>query len=151
MNGPNDPDPELVVEDGEGVRPDGRSRGEVDVPGDFLGRPRSTRRPANRAHVTTLKENPALLAADAAEAAARGFAEVETTVGVPRYAPLNAIGVLVGSPDGRPGVVLGHAQGSSVLSLEPRCLAAIRAAGSQGVQNGGISCVALALAVPGGS
>ena len=42
------------------------------------------------------------LAADAAEAAARGFAELETTVGVARYAPLNAIALLVGSQTGRP-------------------------------------------------
>ncbi len=51
---------------------------------------RARRAPANQAHVTNLKEHPALLAADAAEAAARGFAEIETTVGVSRYAPLNA-------------------------------------------------------------
>ena len=60
---------------------------------------RQTRLTANR------KENPALLAADAAEAAARGFAEVETTVGVARYAPLNAMAILVGSQTGRPGVI----------------------------------------------
>ena len=41
----------------------------------------------------------------AAEAAARGFAELETTVGVSRYAPLNAIALLVGSQTGRPGVM----------------------------------------------
>jgi propanediol dehydratase large subunit len=180
---------------------------------------RARRAPANQAHVTNLKENPALLAADAAEAAARGFAEVETTVGVSRYAPLNAIAILVGSQTGRPGVMtqcaveerrnlqlaiqglvtyaetlsvygtepvfvdgddtpwskaflasayasrgvkvrftsgggsealMGHAQGCSMLYLEARCLAAIRAAGSQGVQNGSISCVALVLSVPGG-
>ena len=64
---------------------------------------RARRAPANQAHVTNLKENPALLAADAAEAAARGFAEVETTVGVSRYAPLNAIAILVGSQTGRSG------------------------------------------------
>lgn len=180
---------------------------------------RARRAPANQAHVTNLKENPALLAADAAEAAARGFAELETTVGVSRYAPLNAIAILVGSQTGRPGVMtqcaveerrnlqlaiqglvtyaetlsvygtepvfvdgddtpwskaflasayasrgvkvrftsgggsealMGHAQGCSMLYLEARCLAAIRAAGSQGVQNGSISCVALVLSVPGG-
>src|SRR5581483_9654679 len=61
--------------------------------------------PANQAHVTNLKENPALLAADAAEAAARGFAELETTVGVSRYAPLNALAILVGAQTGRPGVM----------------------------------------------
>jgi propanediol dehydratase large subunit len=180
---------------------------------------RARRAPANQAHVTNLKENPAPLAADAAEAAARGFAEVETTVGVSRYAPLNAIAILVGSQTGRGGVMtqcaieerrnlqlaiqglvtyaetlsvygtepvfvdgddtpwskaflasayasrgvkvrftsgggsealMGHAQGYSMLYLEARCLAAIRAAGSQGVQNGSISCVALVLSVPGG-
>jgi len=181
---------------------------------------RARRRPANQAHVTNLKENPALLAADAAEAAARGFAEVETTVGVARYAPLNALAILVGAQTGRSGVLtqcaveerrnlqlaiqglvtyaetlsvygtepvfvdgddtpwskaflasayasrgvkvrftsgggsealMGHAEGKSMLYLEARCLATIRAAGSQGVQNGSISCVALALSVPGGS
>jgi propanediol dehydratase large subunit len=170
--------------------------------------------------VTNLKESPALLAADAAEAARRGFAEIETTVGVARYAPLNAIALLVGSQTGRPGVMtqcaveerrnlelairglvtyaetlsvygtepvfvdgddtpwskaflgaayasrgvkvrftsgtgsealMGYAQGSSMLYLEARCLAAVRAAGSQGVQNGSISCVALVLSVPGGT
>src|SRR5207245_825314 len=39
----------------------------------------------------------------------------------------------------------------SILYLEARCLAAIRAAGSQGVQNGSISCVALVLSVPAGT
>jgi propanediol dehydratase large subunit len=180
---------------------------------------RARRAPANQAHVTNLKESPALLAADAAEAAARGFAELETTVGVSRYAPLNAIAILVGSQTGRPGVMtqcaveerrnlqlaiqglvtyaetlsvygtepvfvdgddtpwskaflasayasrgvkvrftsgggsealMGHAQSWSMLYLEARCLAAIRAAGSQGVQNGSISCVALVLSLPGG-
>ena len=41
-----------------------------------LKRLRARRAPANQAHVTNLKENPALLAADAAEAALRGFAEL---------------------------------------------------------------------------
>ena len=36
-----------------------------------------------------------------------------------------------------------------MLYLEARCLSLVRAAGSQGVQNGSISCVALALSVPG--
>ena len=66
---------------------------------------RARRAPGNQAHVTNLKESPALLAADAAEAARRGFAEIETTVGVARYAPLNAIALLVGSQTGRPGVM----------------------------------------------
>ena len=47
--------------------------------------------------------------------------------------------------------LMGHAQGKSMLYLEARCLAAVRAAGSQGVQNGSISCVALVLSVPGGT
>ncbi len=181
---------------------------------------RARRVPANQAHVTNLKESPALLAADAAEAARRGFAEMETTVGVARYAPLNAIALLVGSQAGRAGAMtqcaveerrnlelairglvtyaetlsvygtepvfvdgddtpwskaflgaayasrgvkvrftsgtgsealMGYAQGLSMLYLEARCLAVVRAAGSQGVQNGSISCVALVLSVPGGT
>src|SRR5262245_3783820 len=56
-----------------------------------LAKMRVRRTPANQAHVTNKREHPALLAADAAEAALRGFAEVETTVGVARYAPLNAL------------------------------------------------------------
>ncbi len=66
-------------------------------------RPRRT--PSNQAHVTNLKDHPALLAADAAEAAYRGFSEEETTVGVGRYAPMNALSILVGSQTGRPGVI----------------------------------------------
>jgi len=181
---------------------------------------RARRAPANQAHVTNLKENPALLAADAAEAAARGFAEIETTVGVSRYAPLNALAILVGGQTGRSGVLtqcaveerlnlrlayqglvtyaetlsvygteavfvdgddtpwskaflasayasrgvkvrftsgggsealMGQSEGKSMLYLEARCLSLVRAAGSQGVQNGSISCVALVLAVPGGT
>ncbi len=64
-------------------------------------RPRRT--PSNQAHVTNLKDTPCLLAADAAEAAYRGFSELETTVGVGRYAPMNALSLLVGSQTGRPG------------------------------------------------
>jgi propanediol dehydratase large subunit len=66
-------------------------------------RPRRT--PSNQAHVTNLKDTPPLLAADAAEAAYRGFSELETTVGVGRYAPSNALSLLVGSQTGRPGVI----------------------------------------------
>ncbi|MBA2643733.1 MAG: propanediol/glycerol family dehydratase large subunit [Actinobacteria bacterium] len=281
--GPNDPDPEIVLEDGVVVQMDGRSAADFDVIDRFvvahgldldvaaeamalgdaelarmlvdisvpraelvrlargltpaklarviglldpvelmlaLKKLRARRAPANQAHVTNLKESPALLAADAAEAARRGFAEIETTVGVARYAPLNAIALLVGSQTGRPGVMtqcaveerrnlelairglvtyaetlsvygtepvfvdgddtpwskaflgaayasrgvkvrftsgtgsealMGYAQGLSMLYLEARCLAAVRAAGSQGVQNGSISCVALVLSVPGGT
>jgi propanediol dehydratase large subunit len=70
-----------------------------------LGKMRIRRAPANQAHVTNRREHPALLAADAAEAALRGFAENETTVGVARYAPLNALAILVGSQAGRGGVL----------------------------------------------
>jgi propanediol dehydratase large subunit len=282
-NGPNDPEPELVVENGVVVRMDGRAAAEFDVIDRFLvahgldldvaveamalsdldvarklvdvdvpraeivrlargltpaklarvagmldpvelmfalKKLRARRAPANQAHVTNLKESPALLAADAAEAAVRGFAEMETTVGVARYAPLNAISLLVGSQTGRPGVMtqcaveerrnlelavnglvtyaetlsvygteqvfvdgddtpwsksflgaayasrgvkvrftsgtgsealMGHAQGMSMLYLESRCISVVRAAGSQGVQNGSISCVALVLSLPGGT
>src|SRR5260221_5283897 len=282
-NGPNDPAPELVVEDGLVMRMDGKAAAEFDVIDRFvvahglnlavaaeamplpdetiarmlvdvdvsrtelvrlargltpaklarvagmldpvelmfaLKKLRARRAPGNQAHVTNLKESPALLAADAAEAAARGFAELETTVGVARYAPLNAIALLVGSQTGRPGVMtqcaveerrnlelainglvtyaetlsvygtepvfvdgddtpwsksflgaayasrgvkvrftsgtgsealMGYAQGMSMLYLEARCIAVVRAAGSQGIQNGSISCVALVLSLPGGS
>ncbi len=177
-----------------------------------LTKMRARRTPANQAHVTNRKENPALLAADAAEAALRGFSEVETTVGVTRYAPLNALAILVGSQTGRGGVLtqcaveeamnlrlgfkgltsysetlsvygsertfidgddtpwskaflgaayasrgvktrytsgtgaaalMGHAEGKSMLYLEARCLLVTRGAGSQGAQNGSISCIAL--------
>jgi propanediol dehydratase large subunit len=283
MNGPNDPEPSLVVEGGHVVELDGRREAEwdaldhfivrhgldldaareaarladaeiarmlvdVDVPRPELVRLsrgltparlahivsmldpvelmfamkklRARRAPANQAHVTNLKENPALLAADAAEAAARGFAEIETTVGVSRYAPLNALAILIGSQTGRPGVLtqcaveerlelrlaiqglvtyaetlsvygtervfvdgddtpwskaflasayasrgvkvrftsgggsealMGESEGKSMLYLEARCLSLVRAAGSQGVQNGSISCVALVMSVPGGT
>jgi propanediol dehydratase large subunit len=184
-----------------------------------LAKMRIRRAPANQAHVTNKREHPALLAADAAEAALRGFAEVETTVGVARYAPFNALAILVGSQTGRGGVLtqcsveeslglrlamkglttyaetlsvygterafvdgddtpwskaflgaayasrgvkvrftsgtgsealMAHADGCSMLYLEARCLCVTRGAGSQGVQNGSISCIALPEALPGG-
>ena len=184
-----------------------------------LGKLRARRTPANQAHVTNRREHPALLAADAAEAALRGFAEIETTVGVARYAPFNALAILVGSQTGQGGVLtqcaveeslglelamkgltsyaetlsvygteptfvdgddtpwskaflsaayasrgvkirftsgtgsealMGHAQQNSMLYLEARCLLVTRGAGSQGVQNGSISCIALPESLPGG-
>jgi propanediol dehydratase large subunit len=184
-----------------------------------LSKMRVRRTPANQAHVTNRKEHPALLAADAAEAALRGFAEIETTVGVARYAPLNALALLVGSQVGRGGALtqcsveeatnlrlgfrgltsysetlsvygsekafvdgddtpwskaflgaayasrgvktrftsgtgsetlMGHAEGKSMLYLEARCLLVTRGAGSQGTQNGSISCIALPESLPGG-
>ena len=184
-----------------------------------LAKMRARRTPANQAHVTNRKEHPALLAADAAEAALRGFAEIETTVGVARYAPLNALAVLVGSQTGRGGALtqcaveeaanlrlgfkgltsysetlsvygtestfvdgddtpwskaflgaayasrgvktrytsgtgaaalMGHSEGKSMLYLEARCQLITRGAGSQGTQNGSISCIALPESLPGG-
>jgi propanediol dehydratase large subunit len=184
-----------------------------------LAKMRVRRQPANQAHVTNRRENPALLAADAAEAALRGFAEIETTVGIARMAPLNALAILVGSQTGRPGVLtqcaieesmglrlaikgltsyaetlsvygterafvdgddtpwskaflasayasrgikirftsgsgsealMGSSEGKSMLYLEARCLCVTRGAGSQGVQNGSISCIALPESLPGG-
>jgi len=184
-----------------------------------MAKMRVRRTPANQAHVTNKREHPALLAADAAEAVLRGFSEIETTVGVARYAPFNALAILVGSQTGRGGVLtqcsveeslglqlamkgltsyaetlsvygterafvdgddtpwskaflsaayasrgvkirftsgtgsealMGHAQGCSMLYLEARCLMVTHGAGSQGVQNGSISCIALPESLPGG-
>ena len=55
---------------------------------------RARKKPGNQAHITNLKDDPVQIAADAAEGALRGFAEEETTMGVARYAPLDAIGLL---------------------------------------------------------
>lgn len=175
--------------------------------------------PANQAHVTNLKDHPVQIAADAAEAALRGFAELETTVGIVRYAPFNAISLMVGAQVGRPGILtqcaveeatelelgmrgftayaetvsvygtepvfmdgddtpwskaflascyasrglkmrftsgtgsevqMGYAEGKSMLYLEARCLYITKAAGSQGIQNGSVSCVGVPAAVPSG-
>ena len=184
-----------------------------------LQKMRARRTPANQAHVTNKKEHPALLAADAAEAVERGFSELETTVGVARYAPLNALALLIGSQTGRgtaltqcaveealslqlalaglttyaetlsvygteqafrdgddtpwskaflasayasrgikvrftsgtgSEALMGHSEAKSMVYLEARCLMAIKGAGSQGVQNGSISCIALPESLPGG-
>lgn len=184
-----------------------------------MAKMRIRRQPANQAHVTNWREHPALLAADAAEAALRGFAEVETTVRVARLAPFNALSILVGTQTGRGGVLtqcsveealglklamkglttyaetlsvygtemtfvdgddtpwskgflasayasrgvkirftsgtgsealMGRAEQKSMLYLEARCLLVVKGAGSQGVQNGSISCIALPEALPGG-
>ena len=66
---------------------------------------RARKLPANQAHITNLKDNPVQIAADAAEGALRGFAEEETTVAVARYAPFNAIALLIGAQVGRKGVL----------------------------------------------
>ncbi len=61
--------------------------------------------PSNQCHVTNRLDSPLLIACDGAEAAVRGFDEMETTVGIARYAPLCGVGLLVGSQAGRPGVL----------------------------------------------
>ncbi|KAF0412523.1 propanediol/glycerol family dehydratase large subunit [Pediococcus acidilactici] len=66
---------------------------------------RPLRTPATQSHVTNIRDNPVLIAADAADAALRGFPEQETTTAVARYAPLNAISLMVGAQTGRPGVL----------------------------------------------
>ena len=66
---------------------------------------RARKTPANQCHVTNVADNPVQIAADAAEAALRGFAEEETTVGIVRYAPFNALAILVGAQVGRPGIL----------------------------------------------
>lgn len=70
-----------------------------------LQKMRARKTPSNQCHVTNVKDNPVQIAADAAEAAIRGFDEEETTVGVVRYAPFNALGILVGSQTGRGGIL----------------------------------------------
>ena len=180
---------------------------------------RARKTPANQCHVTNVADNPVQIAADAAEAGLRGFAEEETTVGIVRYAPFNALAVLVGSQTGRPGILtqcaveeatelqlgmrgltsyaetvsvygteavfmdgddtpwskaflassyasrglkmrftsgtgsevqMGFAEGKSMLYLESRCQFITKAAGSQGTQNGSVSCVGVPAAVPQG-
>ncbi|WP_027623213.1 propanediol/glycerol family dehydratase large subunit [Clostridium lundense] len=66
---------------------------------------RARRTPSNQCHVTNVKDNPIQIAADAAEAGIRGFDEMETTVGIVRYAPFNALAILIGAQTGRGGVL----------------------------------------------
>ncbi|MDO7787830.1 propanediol/glycerol family dehydratase large subunit [Desulforamulus aquiferis] len=67
---------------------------------------RARKIPSNQCHVTNTQDNPVLIAADAAEAALRGFDEMETTVAVVRYAPFNALSLQVGAQVGRGGVLI---------------------------------------------
>jgi len=67
---------------------------------------RARRTPSNQAHVTNRLDDPLLLAADAATAAAYGFRELETTVPVLADAPSNAVAVTVGAAVGSPGVLV---------------------------------------------
>ncbi|MDO5115157.1 MAG: propanediol/glycerol family dehydratase large subunit [Synergistaceae bacterium] len=66
---------------------------------------RARKMPSNQCHVTNVKDNPIQIAADAAEAGIRGFDEMETTVGIARYAPFNAMSLLIGAQVGRQGVL----------------------------------------------
>jgi propanediol dehydratase large subunit len=66
---------------------------------------RARRTPSNQAHVTNRLDDPLLLAADAATAAAFGFREIETTVPVLNDAPSNAVACLVGAAVGAQGVL----------------------------------------------
>ena len=180
---------------------------------------RARRVPGNQAHITNLKDDPVQIAADAAEGALRGFAEEETTTGVARYAPFNAIALLIESQVGRKGVLtqcaveeatelelgirglttyaetlsvygtekvfvdgddtpyskaflnsayasrglkvrftsgsgsevlMGSSEKKSMLYLECRCLFVTKGAGTQGIQNGSVSCIGIAASVPAG-
>ncbi|MGG7620035.1 propanediol/glycerol family dehydratase large subunit [Bacillus coreaensis] len=180
---------------------------------------RARKIPSNQCHVTNVKDHPVQIAADAAEAAIRGFDEQETTVGIVRYAPFNALSLLVGAQVGRGGILtqcaveeaaelqlgmrgltcyaetvsvygtepvfvdgddtpyskaflasayasrglkmrftsgtgsevqMGYAEGKSMLYLEARCIFITKGAGSQGLQNGSISCIGVPGAVPSG-
>lgn len=184
-----------------------------------LQKMRARKTPSNQCHVTNLKDHPVQIAADAAEAALRGFDEQETTVGIARYAPLNALSLLVGAQVGRGGILtqcaveeatelvmgmrgltayaetvsvygteqvfvdgddtpwsksflasayasrglkmrftsgtgsevqMGYAEGKSMLYLEARCIFITKGAGSQGLQNGSISCIGVPGGVPSG-
>jgi len=180
---------------------------------------RARKSPSTQAHVTNVQDNPVQIAADAAEAGLYGFSEMETTVAVGRYAPFNALGLLVGGQTGRPGtltqcaleeatelllgmrgftayaetvsvygtesvfvdgddtpwsksflasayasrglkmrftsgtgseVQMAYAEGKSMLYLEIRCIMLTKGAGSQGLQNGSISCIGVPAGVPSG-
>ena len=75
---------------------------------------RGRRTPSNQAHVTNQLDDPLLLAADAATAAAFGFREIETTVPVLADAPSNAVACLIGAAVGVP-----RACSSSARSRRP--------------------------------
>ena len=180
---------------------------------------RARKTPANQAHITNLKDDPAQIAADAAEGALRGFREEETTMSTARYAPFNAIALLIGAQAGRRGVLtqcsseeatelelgirgfttyaetisvygteqvfvdgddtpyskaflnaayasrglktrftsgagsevlMGNAEQKSMLYLECRCLYVTKGGGSQGIQNGSVSCIGIPASVPSG-
>lgn len=168
MNGPNDPKPSLVIQNGKVVEMDGKRREDFDFNDRFIAdyainleraneamaipsqkfasmlcdvnvsradlvklttamtpakiceilgymnvvemmmsaqKMRGRKMPANQCHTTNVKDHPCQIAADAAEAAIRGFAEQETTMAVARYAPFNAIALIVGAQSARPGIL----------------------------------------------
>jgi propanediol dehydratase large subunit len=67
---------------------------------------RARRTPSNQAHVTNRLDDPLLLAADSATAAAFGFREIETTVPVLADAPSNAVACLIGAAAAAQGVLI---------------------------------------------
>ncbi|HEY1623839.1 MAG TPA: propanediol/glycerol family dehydratase large subunit [Streptosporangiaceae bacterium] len=67
---------------------------------------RARRTPSNQAHVTNRLDDPLLLAADSATAAAFGFREIETTVPVLGDAPSNAVACLIGAVAAAQGVLI---------------------------------------------
>lgn len=71
-----------------------------------LQKMRARKTPSNQCHITNVKDNPVLIAADGAEASFRGFDEMETTVAVVRYAPFNALSLLIGGQTGRSGTLI---------------------------------------------
>jgi propanediol dehydratase large subunit len=74
--------------------------------GQAMTKMRARRTPSNQAHVTNRLDDPLLLAADAATAAAFGFREIETTVPVLADAPSNAVACLIGAAVGAQGVLI---------------------------------------------
>jgi propanediol dehydratase large subunit len=74
--------------------------------GQAMTKLRARRTPSNQAHVTNRLDDPLLLAADCATAAAFGFREIETTVPVLGDAPSNAVACLIGAAVGAQGVLL---------------------------------------------
>jgi propanediol dehydratase large subunit len=73
--------------------------------GQAMTKMRARRTPSNQAHVTNRLDDPLLLAADSATAAAFGFREIETTVPVLADAPSNAVACLIGAAVGAQGVL----------------------------------------------
>jgi propanediol dehydratase large subunit len=74
--------------------------------GQAMTKLRARRTPSNQAHVTNRLDDPLLLAADSATAAAFGFREIETTVPVLADAPSNALACLIGAAAGAQGVLM---------------------------------------------